>query len=168
MDGREQRHRLFVWGALCQTGLQACREMCKEKLSDAGDLFQPLTRLSTPLFGFSVFIFSLSTAPRPWPLRSSRLWGCLHMNSRGSGFTKRTIFGQGRLSRKISHVRHALDWEQAGFTRICVWRLAQMSSPFYLYLCLAGQKEKCALFKSNMETIGNCQPCNCGFKACSL
>lgn len=55
--------------------------------------------------------FSLSTAPHPWPFRhsasvfknlqSSRLWGCLHMNSRGSGFTKRTIFREGRLSRRI-------------------------------------------------------------------
>lgn len=37
-----------------------------------------------------------------------------------------------------------------------------------VYLCLAGQKEKCALLKSNTETIGNCQLSNCGFrvKAC--
>lgn len=37
-----------------------------------------------------------------------------------------------------------------------------------LSLCTCAWQAKKALFKSNMEAIGNCQPCNCGFKACSL
>lgn len=139
------------------------------------------TCLSTPLFDFSVFIFSLSTAPRPWPLRSSRLWGCLHVNSRGSGFTKRTIFGEGILSRKknfflpIMQMHHTeskpvLHGSVCGdWLRCLPLSLCPVCCPNRLvYLCLAGQKEKCALFKSNAETIGNCQPCDCGFKACSL
>lgn len=32
---------------------------------------------------------------------------------------------------------NASDWEQTGFTRICVWRLAQMSSPFSLSCMLS-------------------------------
>lgn len=91
--------------------VEKCARRSYRTLRICFSLSSEQTRLSTPSFGFSVFIFSLSTAPRPWPLRhsasvfknlqSSRLWGCLHMNSRGSGFTKRTIFGEGRLSRQI-------------------------------------------------------------------
>lgn len=89
--------------------VEKCARRSYRTLGICFSLSTEQTRLTCLAFLSS--FFSLSTAPRPWPFRhsasvfknlqSSRLWGCLHMNSRGSGFTKRTIFREGRLSRRI-------------------------------------------------------------------
>lgn len=72
MDGPDLYHRLFVWSALSLSDRSSImsRNVSGNAIRRWGfvSASSQQTRLSTPLFGFSVFIFSLSTPPHSWPL----------------------------------------------------------------------------------------------------